>query len=179
MALPDQPPESQSNSLTTSQPPDKELPHPIYDWHQFGRHALRVLDTTLIDHPLPAGASTTRHVTTLWPNPAEPTRWNRQLWTIDPDRARGWTIPHLACGDLLEFSAEHSAAQHAASSPWYGLVDTYDALSWLTVQGPYPTPSAAWEHAERLLGAHRYQPPATTPLRAPQPRHRRRHHRPY
>jgi hypothetical protein len=45
---------------------------------------------------------------------------------------------------------------------WYGIVDSYDAVEWLTMQGPYRDPRAAHEHAQQLLAQLRY----VAPLRA-------------
>ena len=42
------------------------------------------------------------------------------------------------------------------------VVDSYDAAEWLTVQGPYREPAAAYEHAQELVGQLRYAPPLRT-----------------
>lgn len=77
------------------------------------------------------------------------------LW--HPDRGHGgWTIPaRLAGGDVLEFGADHDGRPVR----WYGIVDSYDAAEWLTVQGPYPDPAVAHHHAEGILARLRFAPP--------------------
>ena len=89
---------------------------------------------------------------------------------------RGWILPSLACGDLVEFADRQPGG--AAPRGWCGLVDSYDGAGWLIVQDPYPTPDAAHTDAERLLGAHRYQPAVTaSPARCSRTARRHRPHR--
>lgn len=127
-------------------------PHGGYEWSRFGRHRLRASAGVLIDSPLgPAGHG---WLGTLW-LAGEPLAWARMLWTPHADLG-GWTIPaRLAGGDVIEFGADR-AGQVVR---WYGIVDSYDAVEWLTLQGPYPDPCAAHQHAVQLLAQDRYEPP--------------------
>jgi hypothetical protein len=119
-----------------------------YDWSRFGRHRLRTPAGALIDSPL--GSAGTGWLGTLGPSIGS-TGWERLLWKRDPHLG-GWTIPaRLAGGDVIEFGADHDGQVIR----WYGLVDSFDATEWLTVQGPYPDPAAAHDHAERMLAAIR------------------------
>jgi len=116
---------------------------------------------------------------TVWPDPEVLGGWARMPWQPDPAHGRGWLIPEqLALGDVLEFGA-HGPAGDAR---WYGILDSYEVAAWLTVQGPYPEPAAAFAEAERLLASERYLPAIETqPRREParpcarQPRRRSRH----
>ncbi len=84
------------------------------------------------------------------------------LWTPNPNLG-GWTIPNrLAGGDVIEFGADH--AGHIVR--WYGILDSYDAIEWLTLQGPYAEPRAAHADGQRILDGLRYAPAARS-------RHRR------
>ena len=126
-----------------------------YDWTRFGRHRLRAPAGLVIDSPV--GAAGARWLGTLWPgdNCGE---WSRMLWTPD-HTGGGWLVPtRLAGGDVLEFGND------TANCPvrWYGIVDSYDAVEWLTVQGPYRDPGAAHDDAQRLLGLIRYRSPVRT-----------------
>jgi hypothetical protein len=126
---------------------------PLYDWTRFGRHRLRAPAGVLIDSPL--GFEPNGWLGTLWPAAAEPGGWARMLWSADNTHG-GWLVPQrLAGGDVLEFGADHD---HKLAR-WYGIVDSYDAVEWLTVQGPYPHPAAAHEHAGQLLALIRFEAP--------------------
>lgn len=111
----------------------------VYDWTRFGRHRLRAPAGVLVDSPLRVGPHL--WLGTLWPSDDEPCGWARMLWHPDHDHG-GWTIPaRLAGGDVLEFGADHDG--HPVR--WYGIVDSYDAVEWLTIQGPdqlSPNPAA-------------------------------------
>lgn len=129
---------------------------PAYDWTRFGRHRLRAPAGVLVDSPLLVGPHL--WLGTLWPSDDEPCGWSRMLWHPDHDHG-GWTIPaRLAGGDVLEFGADHDG--HPVR--WYGIVDSYDAAEWLTVQGPHREPASAYEHAQELVGQLRYAPPLGT-----------------
>lgn len=95
-------------------------------------------------HP-PSGPSlpTPLHGT---PAEAEPCGWARMVW--QPDHAHGgWVIPtRLAGGDVLEFGTHHAGDDRR----WYGIVDCYDAVEWLTVQGPYPAPEDGDDQASAV-----------------------------
>ena len=124
-----------------------------YDWSRFGRHRLRAPGGVLIDSPL--GFQPHGWLGTLWRAQAEPVGWARMLWQFDAEHG-GWMVPNrLAGGDVFEFGAD----QAGQLVRWYGIVDCYDAVEWLTVQGPYPDPAAAFQHAEVLLAQLRYSPP--------------------
>jgi len=128
------------------------IPHGGYDWSRFGRHRLRAAGGVLIDSPLgPAGHG---WLGTLW-LAGDPLAWSRMLWTPDPELG-GWIVPgRLAGGDVIEFGADRTGQ----AVRWYGIVDSYDAVEWLTLQGPYPDPCAAHQHAQQLLGHMRYRSP--------------------
>jgi len=120
-----------------------------YDWSRFGRHRLRAPAGVLIDSPL--GRPGAGWLGTLWPA-AEASGWSRMLWTPDTESG-GWTIPgRLAGGDVIEFGADHAGQ----TVRWYGILDSYDAIEWLTIQGPYLEPGAAYQDAQLLLGQLRY-----------------------
>lgn len=122
-----------------------------YDWTRFGRHRLRTPSGVLIDTPL--GHAGTGWLGTLWPTDAQ-SGWTRMLWTPNPNLG-GWTIPNrIAGGDVIEFGADH--AGHIVR--WYGILDSYDAIEWLTLQGPYPEPASAYQHAQQLVDQLRYAP---------------------
>jgi hypothetical protein len=116
---------------------------------------------------------------TVWPDARVAGGWGRMLWLPDPAYGRGWLIPdRLALGDVLEFGA----ASPGGDSCWYGILDSYEVAAWLTVQGPYPDPAAAFGEADRLLAGERYLPPLNTSppsasirLCARHPRRRPRH----
>jgi hypothetical protein len=137
-----------------------------YDWSRFGRHRLRAPAGVLIDSPL--GFQAHGWLGTLWPGDGEAGGWARMLWQADPAHG-GWLIPRrLAGADVLEFGAD----QACQVVRWYGIVDCYDAVEWLTVQGPYAEPGAAHAHAQQLLAGLRYRPsrevlPARTPCMRP------------
>lgn len=116
-----------------------------YDWTRFGRHRLRTVAATLLDHPAGAGS-----VVTLWGDPGHHGEWSRLPW--QPAPTGGWNLPaRLALGDVVEFGHGHIT--------WWGIVDSYVPEAWLTVQGPYPSPAAAARDADLLVGAERYMPP--------------------
>ena len=124
-------------------------PHSGYDWSRFGRHRLRAPASVLIDSPL--GAAGSGWLGTVWPA-GDSSGWARMLWTPNPNLG-GWTIPsRLAGGDVIEFGADHDG--HVVR--WYGILDSYDAVEWLTLQGPYAEPCAAHGDAERILDGLRY-----------------------
>lgn len=124
-----------------------------YDWSRFGRHRLRAPAGVLIDSPV--GFQAESWLGTLWPSDADPCGWARMLWHADHSRG-GWLIPsRLAGGDVLEFGAQADWGLVR----WYGIVDSYDAVEWLTVQGPYSYPGAASDDALRQLDHLRYAPP--------------------
>jgi hypothetical protein len=124
-----------------------------YDWSRFGRHRLRAPAGVLIDSPV--GFTAASWLGTLWNAETEPCGWTRMLWEGD-HRCGGWIIPsRLAGGDVLEFGAQSADG----IVRWYGIVDSYDAVEWLTVQGPYSDPTAAYLHAQVLLAEVRYREP--------------------
>jgi hypothetical protein len=130
----------------------------VYDWTRFGRHRLRAPAGVVIDSPL--GFAGAGWLSTLWPGGNEG-GWSRMLWTPD-DGAGGWAVPaRLAGGDVIEFG--NDLADRAVR--WYGIVDSYDAVEWLTVQGPYTDPGAADDHAQQLLATIRFQTPLRTRTR--------------
>jgi len=126
-----------------------------YDWTRFGRHRLRAPGGVVIDSPV--GAAGTGWLGTLWPS-GDDGGWSRMLWAAE-DAVGGWLVPtRLAGGDVIEFG--NDIADRAVR--WYGIVDSYDAVEWLTVQGPYRDPWAAHEHAQHLLADLRYLAPLRT-----------------
>lgn len=149
---------------TAPEPPREQAApptRPAYDWSTFGRHRLRVPAGVLIDSPL--GQPGHGWLATLWPQPDSEVNWARMLWEPDHSHGAGWVVPQrLAGGDVIEFGADRPGQLVR----WYGIVDSYDAVEWLTVQGPYTDPQGAHDHAQALLAALRYQPP----LRAASPR---------
>lgn len=161
----------------TPAPVGPVAPGSSYDWARFGRHRFRTPGAVVVDNPLPSVGQI--WMATVWPDPHAPGGWGRMLWQPDPTYRRGWLIPdHLALGDVLEFGA-HSPG---GDSRWYGILDSYEVAAWLTVQGPYPDPAAAFAEAERLLAGERYLPPLDAqpwhePTRpcARHPRRRTRH----
>ena len=124
-----------------------------YDWTRFGYHRLRVPDGILIDTPLARGAES--WLGTLWSDNRAVGGWARMLWEPDSAFGRGWVVPaRLAGGDVIEFGAD----QPGTVVRWYGIIDSYDAIEWLTVQGPYPDPAAALHDADRRLADIRFRP---------------------
>lgn len=120
-----------------------------YDWSTFGRHRLRAPAGVLIDSPLgPAGSG---WLGTLWPV-EEAGGWTRMLWTPDTNLG-GWTIPsRLAGGDVIEFGADRAGRV----ARWYGILDSYDAIEWVAVRGPYSDPLMAYGQAQQLLAGLRF-----------------------
>ena len=172
------PDHSPNNSQPNSQRSTNQRGDAVYNWDRFGRHALRVVDGNLIELPLHTERADARWIATLWFENTAARSWTRHVWPAALDSGRGWTIPSLACGDIIECGTHPPGDADEPSTRWYGLVDTYDGHTWLVLQGPYQTPAAALQHADELLAAHRYQPPVTTPTRTPRRRPRRRHLRP-
>lgn len=109
----------------------------------------------MFDSPVgPAGAG---WLGTLWPLGPE-CGWERMLWAVD-GTSGGWVVPgRLGGGDVIEFG--NDTADRMVR--WYGIVDSYDAVEWLIIQGPYPEPWAAHQHGQQLLDALRYAPPLHT-----------------
>lgn len=137
----------------TATDPKPALASRSYDWTRFGRHRLRATAGVLIDSPLPGRNGS--WLGTLWPDPQRP-GWERMLWEPDSVQSHGWLVPiRLAGGDVIEFGGE----QDGQILRWYGIVDSYDAIEWLTIQGPYENPAAAHEDAQRILTHVRYQEP--------------------
>ncbi|MFP5487467.1 MAG: hypothetical protein ACLGHQ_04085 [Acidimicrobiia bacterium] len=123
-----------------------------YDWSRFGCHRLRTPAATLVDSPV--GFHQYGWLATIWPAPDTPAGWTRLIWQADPVNG-GWRLPaRLAGGDIIEFGADHDRRVVR----WYGIVDSYDAVEWLTLRGPYPDPGAAHADAERLLARLRFEP---------------------
>ena len=172
------PDHSPDSSQRSSPDPTNDHSGAVYDWNRCGRHALRVVDGDLIELPLHAEPTTTPWIATLWLETASAPTWAHHLWPAARHPGRGWTIPSLACGDVIECGAHDPNHTDELPTRWYGLVDTYDGHTWLVLQGPYPTPAAALQHAYELLAAHRYQPPVTTAAKTADHRPRRRHLRP-
>lgn len=165
------------------QPASEARPQPGgYDWSRFGRHRLRAPASVVIEVPVPADASAQVWVASLWADPRAPGGWARMLWDVDPRTGRGWVLPQrLAAGDVLEFGADAPAGPPR----WYGVLDSYEFDRWVTVQGPYPNPAAAYDDAQRLLALDRFLPalepdppheaePGTCMRRNRPRRHRRR-----
>jgi hypothetical protein len=126
-----------------------------YDWSRFGRHRLRAPASVVIDLPIASDAASAVWVATVWPDPRAPGGWERIPWGVDQHAGRGWVLPQqLAAGDVLEFGAD------TPTTPvrWYGVLDSYEFDRWLTVQGPYPHLTAAYDDAQRLLALERYLP---------------------
>ena len=131
--------------------------HTAYDWNRRGRHRLRAPAGVVIDLPLPAAADAHVWVATIWPD-AQAGGWARALW--EPERSRrGWRLPmELTAGDVIEFGADTPARPVR----WFGIMDSYEPDRWATIQGPYPTPTDAWNDAQRLLALERFLPPLPT-----------------
>ena len=172
------------------QPPDQPPPRPPvepaptagYDWQQFGRHRLRAPGSAVVDFPVTTMAAAQVWVATLWPDPRTPGGWDRTLWHAEPTTGRGWLLPEqLAAGDVLEFGADNEEGPVR----WYGIMDSYELDRWVTVQGPYPNPTAAHDAAQDLLAHERFlpalepEPPDrdTASDARPERDRRRRHHR--
>lgn len=127
-----------------------------YDWSRFGCHRLRAPAATLVDSPL--GYDEHGWLATIWPAPASALGWTRLVWSADSING-GWTLPaRIAGGDVVEFGADRDGR----IVRWYGIVDSYDAVEWLTLRGPYPEPGAAHADAERLLARLRFEPARRT-----------------
>ena len=78
-----------------------------YDWSRLGLHTFRVSAGTIIDFPLPIGASSQAWIASLWPDARIPTGWGGWAWQPDPVQGRGWLLPErLMCGDVLEFAVD-------------------------------------------------------------------------
>ena len=139
----------------TDSQPAPQHPHvgsDVYNWSRFGRHRLRVPAGVLIDSPLPGGPGA--WLGTIWPDADAPGGWARMLWQPDP-LGRGWIVPaRLAGGDVLEFGRVSPEGQ---DDRWFGILDSYDAVEWLTIQGPYREPAAANDAADRALAVVRYE----------------------
>ena len=139
-----------------------ELPRSTaYDWNRRGRHRLRTPAAVVIDLPVPTAVDAHVWVATIWPD-AQAGGWARALW--EPESRRGWHLPmELAAGDVIEFGADTPARPVR----WFGIMDSYEPDRWATIQGPYPSPTDAWDDAQRLLALERFLPPLPTePLRS-------------
>ena len=134
-----------------------ELPRSTaYDWNRRGRHRLRTPAAVVIDLPVPTAVDAHVWVATIWPD-AQAGGWARALW--EPESRRGWHLPmELAAGDVIEFGADTPARPVR----WFGIMDSYEPDRWATIQGPYPTPTDAWNDAQRLLALERFLPPLPT-----------------
>jgi hypothetical protein len=139
-------------------------------WHELGRHRFRAPVGSVIDTPFPIVGG---WVAIVWPDPTMPAGWQRLVWAPDPITGRGWFIPNrLALGDIIEFGSDA-----AGTLRWYGIVDSYEAGKWLTLQGPYPTPTEAKAVAEQLLKTEQHAAPLV-PAHRSSPRACRRSRRP-
>jgi hypothetical protein len=142
-------------------------------WQQLGRHRFRAPVGSIIDTPFPIVDG---WVAIIWPDPATPVGWQRLVWSPDPVTGRGWFIPdRIALGDIVEFGSDPNGTRR-----WYGIVDGYEPGTWLTLQGPYPTPDEASTTAAQLLAAEQHAEPMPVPhatkASAPCHRQRRGHH---
>ena len=137
-------------------PPRPHASEPTTGYHQFGKHRLRAPIGIVVDTPIPIAGG---WVGIIWPNPtsaADSNAWSRHCWEPDLSGGRGWLIPErLALADIVEFGSDPTGAQR-----WYGVVDSYDAGQWLTLQGPYPTPHDAHQAAQALFAANCHTPAA-------------------
>jgi hypothetical protein len=144
-------------------------PTPDTRWQQLGRHRFRAPVGSVIDTPIPIVGG---WVAIIRPDPTTPAGWQRHLWTPDPVAGRGWLIPdRLALADIVEFGNDPNGTLR-----WYGIVDSYDPGTWLTLQGPYPTPDQAATIAALLLAPAQHSAAHVMPHRSPSatPCHRHR-----
>jgi hypothetical protein len=144
-------------------------------WQQLGRHRFRAPAGWVIDSPFPIVGG---WVAIIWPAATTPAGWRRLVWTPDPSSGRGWFVPELiGLGDIVEFGSDPNGTRR-----WYGIVDGYEPGTWLTLQGPYPTPDEATKTAAQLLAEEQHAEPIAVKHRpsAPAPCHRqrRKHHPP-
>ena len=95
----------------------------------------------------------------IWPDATELSGWRRLVWQPDTSTGRGWLIPErLGYADVIEFGSDPTGAQR-----WYGIVESYEPGTWLTLQGPFPTPGDANRAATELLSPDEHIPqPRTT-----------------
>ena len=125
-------------------PPTAASTTPPSTWEHFGRHRFRAPTGIVIDTPFPIVGG---WVGVIWPDPSDPSGWRRMLWQQDQGAGRGWLIPErLAYADVVEFGSSPTGAQR-----WYGIVERYEPGQWLTLQGPFPTPTEAGQTAARML----------------------------
>jgi hypothetical protein len=124
---------------------------------QLGKHRFRAPAGIIIDAPIPM---TGGWVGIVWPNPMvehDTPAWSRLCWEADEYSGRGWLIPErLGVADVIEFGSDPTGRQR-----WYGIVDSYEAGLWLTLQGPYPTPVEAHQAAQALIAASVHTPAVT------------------
>ena len=105
----------------------------------------------MIDTPFPIVGG---WVAIIWPDPNDPAGWRRIVWQPDTTTGRGWLIPErLAYADVIEFGSDPAGAQR-----WYGIVETYEPGQWLTLRGPFTTPTAANIEANKLLTPDQHVP---------------------
>jgi hypothetical protein len=141
-------------------------------WSTFGQHRFRTPVGIVIDTPIPM---TDGWLAALWPDPTERGGWRRLIWEPDTSTGRGWLIPErLGYADVVEFGSDPTGTQR-----WYGIVARYEPGQWLTLQGPFPTPSDAYVAAGRLLAPeqhiaqqHRGEQPRAHRERCRHPRNR-------
>jgi hypothetical protein len=153
-------------------PTDRNLsPHttaatpPPTAWTQYGRHRFRTPIGIVIDAPFPIAGG---WMAMIWPDATEPAGWRRLVWQPDTSTGRGWLIPErLGYADVIEFGSDPTGVRR-----WYGIVESYEPGTWLTLQGPFPTPADANRAAIELLSPdqHIAQPRSVTHSRARQER---------
>ena len=121
------------------------------DFAAFGRHRFRAPIGIVIDTPFVIVGG---WVGVIWPEPSSSLGWRRMLWQRDEGVGRGWLIPEsLAYADVVEFGSDPTGAQR-----WYGVVERYEPGQWLTLQGPFSTPTEAGLAAARLLSQTQHVP---------------------
>ena len=116
-----------------------------------GRHRFRAPIGIVIDTPFPIVGG---WVAVIWSDATEAAGWRRLLWQPDQSAGRGWLIPErLAYADVVEFGSDPTGTQR-----WYGIVERYEPGQWLTLQGPFSTPSDAEQAADRMLNPSLHVP---------------------
>ena len=119
--------------------------------------ALRTIGPLLIELPFPVPAGLRVWAASIWPDPASPPGWGRQLWRYDQDR-RGWVIPaNCTHGAVVELgAATHARRRRPARTQiaWYSVALAHDH-QWLVCTTPFTNPADAQRHATQLTDHHR------------------------
>lgn len=121
---------------------------------------LRVVGSTLLDHPFGAGVPWPVWAAGLERDDSAPdgSGWRRTLWPA-ADGGRGWVVPAVHVGDVVEFGS-----WPAPTWRWFGWYTHHEAGSGAVVlTGPFTSPAEALldsqrarsELADRVLAGYR------------------------